>query len=234
MIYDGFDFSGLLRCNPSRRVMTQVSVESAAVPGADGALAGRVALKPMSVEVTATVCRKVADHFAFSELRRMLASRLFRREPAWLVLDDDPAVRLKALLEDAPELDGWWQGARVTLRFWCPDPVAYGRRVRVELPEGTSRFQVSGTYQTRPAFTVSARAGAAAKVADAASGRHVQVPASASARTVAIDCAARRCTAGGQAVAPTLASRWISLEPGWAEVEVAGGTATMEYDERWL
>lgn len=234
MIYDGFDFSGLLRCNPSRRVAAPVSARSVQVPGMDGELPGEVLLGPMAIEVDATVVARVRGHERFAELRRLLASRLLRREPAWLVLDDDPSVRYRALMTDAPELSGWWPGASVTLTFTCHDPVGYGRRARVALSEGANEVLVGGTYPARPVFTVQARPGEAVRVGETAGGRHVQVDAAQGAREVVVDCGLRRATSGGEAAPVTLTSRYFELAPGTAELTLSGGAGTVEYDERWV
>lgn len=240
MIYDGFDFSGLLRCNPSRRLLPPVSAASLSMPGADGQLAGAVTLGAMTVQVSARVLGRSSECLGFerfAELRRALAGRLLRREPAWLVLDDDPTMRLRALMVDAPELDAWWPGASVTLRFRCDDPVAYGAARSVELAEGTSEVVVGGTYAASPTFEVRARAGEAVRVADVGSGRFVQVAAAGTARTVTVACGRYgRCEVNGEPAPElvSLASRYFTLEPGRRQVSVEGGPATMTYDERWL
>lgn len=238
MIYDGFDFSQVLRCNPARRVMAPVEVGSLDVPGMDGAIPARARLSPASISVSARVLPRVGWHVGFSDFRRMLASWLFRREPAPLVLDDDPGVSYMAVMADAPELSGWWEGSTVELSFTAYDPVGYGRTVSVPLPEGASSVLVGGTYPTWPVFRVSARAGASVRVADADSGLYVQVPAAAgsAAREVVVDCSprSRRAVTSGVQSAVTLGSRFYPLEPGVRHLTVEGGAATLEYAERWL
>lgn len=238
MIYDGFDFSQVLRCNPARRAMPPVDAQSLEVPGMDGAVPATVRLRPLEIAVAARVLPRVSWYGEFSELRRTLPAWLFRREPAWLQLDDDPSVRYRAVLTDAPELSGWWDGASVELSFTAYDPVAYGESVAVPLAEGVTPVNVGGTYPTWPVFRVSARAGASVRVSDLGSGLYVQVPAApgSAAREVVVDCSpmSRRAVTSGVQSAVTLGSRFFSLEPGVRRLSVEGGAATLEFVERWL
>lgn len=234
MIFDGFDFGPFLRCNPVRRIVAPVDVSSRSVPGVDGEFVGAVRLRPMDIEVRARVVADVQGHVGFSELRRVLAGRLYRTEPSWLVLDDDPSIRYLALMTDATDPSGWWQGATVDLTFTCHDPVGYGAHHVLALGEGTSVVDVGGTYEAAPVFDVDAAAGSEVRVADAESGMHVQVPASESARRVSIDCSRRLATSGGEHAAVTLRSRFFRLAPGRHEVSVSGGPCTVSFDERWV
>lgn len=230
--FDGHDLSPwLLVTDVARKVAPSRTLNQVVVPGMDGCLLSSVSLDPLEITVRACVTRKaMAD---VSEARRALAAALSSRAPAPLYLPDEPLTYLMAVYKGGAQPDRLMQCPDVELAFLCPDPVAYGER-RTEQVSGTKTIWVGGTYGARPVVTSTPPAGDYWQITNVGTGQFVRVEAAFTGRqTVVLDMGKERCTVNGSDRAVSISSDFFSIE-GEAVLSVSGGSARVEWDERWL
>lgn len=215
-----------------------VGAEVRPVPGMDGAAFCGSALEPMEITVKA---RLATDCIEPAEIQRRwarVAALLMSDGPAPLTLQ--PGLYRMAYLSADTQLKFRSYSASASLKFVCPDPVAYGRERTVTVPSGGSvEFDVEGTYRAAPTIAAQAVRAAGTLVwglrLDGGDFIHVATG-SASARSVEADCAKRTCLVQGSPSLPTLDSDWLALEPGSHVLAMDQGTgaATVTFRERWL
>lgn len=230
--FDGNDLSPyLLVTDVKRQVMPKRRITQTQVPGMDGAFVSSVELDAIEVTVSGCVTRRLMRDV--TEARKALAVCLKSANPAPLVLPDDPTTYLMALYEGGSELGKLAYIPDVELVFLCADPVAYGQRRSVEV-SGTKRVRVGGSYPARPVVTVKPPKGSQWQITNVGTGEYVRVLASfTGSQTVVLDMGLERCTINGTDHAVDITSDFFSIE-GDASLMVSGGTATVEWDERWL
>ena len=234
MVFNGYDFSRVLRVNPTRPIMPGMDVETDDVPGMDGVAFREARLQELSIPVEARLRPCLTRDVA--ELRHELAAALCVREPAPLILPDDPSRYHLALLSGTTELDRLWVTGKTTLTFVAPDPVAYGAK-HVQDVSGTSTVRAGGTYPAR--FKLTAHpTGDYFQVRDVTSGEFVRVEMtfdSDGGSTLVVDMAARHCEVNGASADKyvTLASDYFALEPSGTELSVSSAS-TLEWTDRWL
>lgn len=230
--FNGVDLSPwLLVTDVGRSIAPGLDVTRVEVPGADGCLISSARLSPLEVTVTACITRKaMAD---VSEARRALAAALSTRTPAPLRLPDEVETYLMAVYEGGARPDRLMQCPDVQLTFLCPDPVAFGQRHAEEVATaGTLR--PGGTYRTYPTVRCRPPKGGSWRVTNVTTGEFVDVQADFSGeQEVVLDMGAQRCTVNGADWPVGIASDYFALD-GETEVRVSGGTATFEWDERWI
>lgn len=91
-----------------------------------------------------------------------------------------------------------------------------------------------GNYRAYPTVTCKPPAGSSWTITNVSTGRFVRVEASfTGAQTVVLDMRAERCTVNGADWPVTVASDFFSLD-GVQQIKTSGGTATLEWEERWL
>lgn len=215
----------------TRTVAPGRRVERTAVPGMDGELARCGGMEAQEVTVTgylrAWTLAEVAD------ARRLLARALTSDGPQMLRLPDEPWSGLMAVYEGGAELSRNAHRPKVELRFLCADPVAYGRDRSAKV-SGSATVEVGGTYPARPKVTVKPPRGSSWRITNVDTGEFVCVQASfTGSQTVVIDMASHRCTVNGADHAVTLDSDFFSID-GTQHLLASGGTATLEWAERWL
>lgn len=234
MSFGGAELGRWLDCNPRRPIMPPVNVKADEVPGADGTRFRRASLGDLVINVD--VWLKVPAGGDAAEIRHALAAALKTEDPAPLVLPDDPTRYHMAVLDGSSELSRLWDGGTATLTFRACDPIAYGERRRAEVRDSGS-VSAGGTYPARPVVTAKPPRGSKWRVEHAGTGEYVEIAASFDgSQTVVVDMGARRCRINGASADPyvTLDSDYFELAPGANEIKLSGGSATLEWDERWL
>ena len=154
LTFGGTDLSRwLVGFTVDRPLTAEVELETIDVPGLDGVvLAGR-RLRPLTIEVTATLRGETAAEVAAT--RRALASALATDGTSRLVLPDDPTVFYDAALSGSTALSRGYERPRCTLSFTVPD--ACGWSVEEHSASVSSsyptQFEVGGNAPTWPTFT---------------------------------------------------------------------------------
>lgn len=215
------------------------TVDVRSVPGMDGGVLVSNDLDPLEIKVT---CRLTTDTIDPREVQQAWADAVarIRRAGAQALYLTPDRFRMAVLAGETP-LEYANYSATGELTFLCADPVAYGREREITVPSGGSvTFHVDGTYPTAPTIA------AASAVRDGTAlvwgirldaGDYVHVATgSASAMSVAVDCAARTCKVNAEPAMATLDSDWLELAPGQHTLAMDKGTgaATVTFRERWL
>lgn len=163
----------------------------------------------------------------------MLASALSGGEKA-LVLDDAPERYMLARYRGGAEQGRNAHMPNLTLGFYCADPAAYGQRRSEQVSASRRAVAAGGNYRAYPTVTCKPPAGSSWTITNASTGRFVRVEANfTGAQTVVLDMRAERCTVNGADWPVTVASDFFSLD-GVQQIKTSGGTATLEWEERWL
>lgn len=230
--FDGHDLSPyILVTDVKRQVAPKRRITQTQVPGMDGALVSSVELDAIEVTVSGCITRRLM--YDVTEARKALAACLKSSEPAPLVLPDDPTTYLMALYEGGAELSKPAYAPDVELTFLCANPVSYGQHRSIEV-NGTKRVRVGGSYPARPVVTVKPPSGSQWQITNVGTGEYVRVLSSFNgSQTVVLDMGLERCTINGTDHAVDITSDFFSID-GDALLMVSGGTATVEWDERWL
>lgn len=234
MIYDGFDFSKLLRVESiDRPLMPRVDVDSESIDGADGERVNSVTLKAMTVDVKVRLVRPFEDmgrRQGLEGMRRLLSGRLLRREPRKLTLDDAPDTYLMAVLSGDTDLDRIVTTHTATLSWYCADPVSYGREGR-RSATGRARVNVGGSYPTAPVVSVDVPGSTYTVTVDGKTMRALGTTEGDA--PLVFDCAAHLVSKGGTPVKLDVRDDFATWEPGIHVVECAD-PFTVTWRERWL
>lgn len=232
IVFDGNDLSTLiLVTDVTRQVMPKRRITQTQIPGMDGALVSSVGLDPVEITVKGCILRRVMEDV--SQARRDLAKALSSKVPAPLFLPDEAGTYLMALYEGGAQPSALMQNPEVELTFLAADPVAYGQP-REQQVSGTAYVETGGTYPASPVVTVRPSSGSYWQITNVDTGEYVRVDASFNgSQTVVLDFAKGRCTINGADHRVDIASDFFKLD-GATRVKVSAGTATLEWDERWL
>lgn len=232
IVFDGNDLSPyILVTDVSRQVMPKRRITQTQVPGMDGALVSGVELDTVEITVKGCILRRTMEDV--SRARRELAKALSSKAPAPLFLPDEAGTYLMALYEGGAEPSALMQTPEVELAFLCADPVAYGQP-RWQQVSGTAYVEAGGTYPAAPVVTVKPPAGSYWQITNVETGEYVRVDASfTGSQTVVMDFASGRCTINGADHRVDISSDFFRLD-GVTRVKVSAGTATLEWNERWV
>lgn len=235
MIYDGFDFGGLLRVEKIERpLIAPVDADYDDHPGMDGAVLGGVRLEPLTIKVTVCVLRPPGGRGTewFEKARRELSLRLFRKEPRKLVLHDAPDVYNMALLSDGTDVEDLVTAGRCELSFLCPDPVAYGKEERRGAPAGaTLTLPVGGSYKTAPIVEVETDGSAETVTIDGSPMRALGTLSGD--QPLVFDCEGHEVRKGAASVKLNIMDDFAEWEPGEHTVSCAK-PFSVSWRERWL
>ncbi len=233
MIYDGADLSAYLRVsNVKRAICASRRLDTTEVPGMNGAHVVDSGMETMEVEVECYLTARSVDDV--TDLRRLLALMLHKKQAAPLVLDDEPGRYLMAWFEGGAELDRNSHKPGVTLTFLCADPVAYGESRTTTITTTAKQVNAGGTYKAAPIVTCKPSSGSYWTFTNVTTGDYVRVEASFNgSQTVVLDMAKERCTVNGADHPVTIASDFFRIE-GSQQLKTSSGTATVEWTERWL
>lgn len=230
--FDGHDLSPyMLVTDVKRQIVPKRRITQTQVPGMDGALVSSVELDAIEVTVRGCITRRLMRDVA--DARKALATCLSARKSAPLVLPDDPTTYLMALYEGGAEPSKLAHVPDVDLVFLCADPVSYGQHRSVSV-SGTKCLRAVGNYPAYPVVTVKPPRGSQWQITNVDTGEYVRVLASfTGSQTVVLNMGLERCTIDGTDHAVDMPSDFFSIE-GDVSLMVSGGTATVEWDERWL
>lgn len=232
MIFGGIDLGKYLTVTAVTRPLTpKVRLDETAVPGMDGAHVRDSGLEPVEISVDCNIIGgTVADVAA---VRDAIAAALCGGERK-LVLDDAPGRYVMARYKGGSEQSRNAHMPGLTLEFYCADPAAYGQH-RTEQVTATQRpVSAGGNYRARPTVTCRPPAGSSWTLTNVTTGRYVRVEAPFSgSQTVVLDMRSERCTVNGADWPVTVESDFFALS-GTQNIKTSGGTATLEWEERWL
>lgn len=232
MIFGGIDLTPyLLVSRVVRPVSPKVRLDETEVPGMDGSHVRALGLESYEVSVECHIIGDTLDEVA--EARDALTTALSGGEKK-LVLDDAPERYVMARYKGGAEQERNANMPGLTLDFYCSDPASYGRR-RAEQVTSTQRsIAAGGNYRAYPKVTCKPPAGSSWTLTNVSSGRFVRVEANfTGAQTVVLDMHAERCTVNGTDWPVTVTSDFFALD-GVQKLKTSGGTATLEWEERWL
>ena len=201
------------------------------VPGMDGELVTLDGLEAVELTVRCHLTPRGLDDV--SVVRRLLAKMLQGGERA-LRLPDEPGRYVMACYEGGAELSRLSRRPGVDLAFLCADPVAYGQGRSASLTAAAKLVDSGGTYKAWPTVTAKPPRGSYWTLTNATTGEFVRVDAAfTGSQTVVLDMARQRCTVNGADHAVSISSDYFALD-GEQRLMVSSGTATMEWEERWL
>ncbi len=233
MIYGGIDLAQWLAVTGVKRTVTASRrLDKTEVPGMDGAHVADGGLEPVEIKVECSMlARSVPD---VSDARRALSAALRSTEALPLFLDDEPGRYLMAWYEGGAELGRNAHKPGLTLKFLAADPVAYGEKRTASVGTSGALVVAGGTYRACPTVTCKPASGTYWQVTNINTGDFVRVEESfTGSQTVVLDMAKERCTVNGADHAVTLASDFFALD-GTQTLKTSSGTATLEWEERWL
>lgn len=232
MIFGGIDLTPyLLVTKVTRPIVPKVRLDETEVPGMDGSHIRATGLEPVEIAVDCNIVGGSLDEVA--EARAVLASALSGGEKA-LVLDDAPERYMLARYRGGAEQGRNAHMPNLTLAFYCADPAAYGQRRSEQVTASQRAVAAGGNCRAYPTVTCKPPAGSSWTITNVSTGRFVRVEASfTGAQTVVLDMRAERCTVNGADWPVTVASDFFSLD-GVQQIKTSGGTATLEWEERWL
>lgn len=238
MIYDGYDFSALMKVETpvGRSLLAEVQVETEAM-GRDGEIYKSASLTSLKLDVPVRIITPAHDvdgqRVAFEDVRRLIAGKLWRKTPCELVLDDAPDLTYMAVLQGSTDLERFVYTGGTTLSFLSPKPYGLGREKVERSADGTAWCTVSGNTSTFPVVEVESQTSDFTIYFD-------RVPfvlggTLSGADPVIIDATedARSCTKGGAAVRVAITSDYPEWEPGRHQVS-CDHPFTVAWRERWL
>lgn len=246
MIYDGYDFSPLLKVERVvRPIVPDIAANTADVPGKDGSTVQGVSMSPLTISVDVRLIARVPgagnQRSLFESMRRELAGRLMKPGPRDLVVDDAPDLTYRAVLNGSTSIDKFVYTGGATLEFLCEEPYGVGRTVRRSASPSQSaseadaepalvRANVGGNYPTAPVVTFDGEEASYQALFD---GELFSVYGSAGAGDLVVDCARMRAYQGDYRATVDINCDWPSWEPGVHTVQSADAFS-VEWSERWV
>lgn len=231
-MFNGHDLSSLVYCKIRRPVMASVKATFDDVPGRHGEVFKNV--KREGYDLTVDMWLRTEHRRDVADARHKLASMLWTDEPAPLFLPDDPTRYLMAIVSGSTDLDEITDDcpmASVTFRIGDPDYHGQSRRIDVS---GSAAFAVGGTLSA--AIRVTAKPGACAswRITNTDTGEFVEVAQTMTAdSTVRLDFATEHATVNNSVAALNIMSDFFEVKDR-AHLKISSGTATIEWEERWL
>lgn len=233
IIFNGHDLSRLAYCKVHRPIMADVSTTFETVPGRHGEVF-RSAFRagydlPVEIWLRSDDRRKVAD------VRHKLAAALWTDEPAPLYLPDDPTRYLMAIVTGGTDLDEITDDCpTTTVTFHVGDPDFYGQKRRVEVSAGTSVINIGGNRSSHLHVTARPDAGDTWKITNVDTGEFVALDAPLTQSSVIrIDMEREHATVNGKTAPVSIDSDYFEVK-GRCRLKISGGTAVLEWRERWL
>ena len=236
MIYNGIDleqFFKILKINKS--VLPTMENILKEIPGKPGAIVSRTKLKP--IQISAEVEVKGPSKEGLNTIIRELAGMLYTEGTRQLRLPNEIDKYYMAKLEGDTALEEIFNYGRTVLRFICPDPVAYGKLVEVNLNNNT-RIYNNGTYPSKGII----------KIEITEETDHLEVTLLNTGEflyiddnfdvgdIVMIDLEKEYVTKNGYSAMPNLylESDFFKIPVGEFEITISNGNGILEFRERWL
>lgn len=235
MIYDGYDFSRVLKVEYVHRpLMPGVSTESQGSSGT-GESFGGASLDPETIDVDVRLIAGFRDpdgrKIGFERLRESVAGKLWKGKLCKLVLDDAPHLWNWAVVQGNTDLERFLHTGGTTITWYFPDPVWHGVERRLSSAGGTVWCNVVGNHATAPVVEVETQGSAATVLFDGATFRAEGNVSSADPLT--IDAVEKDCYKGDSYVKVNIFDSYPAWEPGMHKVE-CDLPFTVRWDERWM
>ena len=236
MIYNDIDLEQYIKVlKISKSVLPTMENILKEIPGKPGAIVARTKLKPIQISVEVEV--KGPSKEGLNTIIRELAGMLYTEGTRQLRLPNELDKYYMAKLDGDTALEEILNYGRTVLRFICPDPVAYGNLVKVNLNNNT-RIYNNGTYPSKGII----------KIEITEETDHLEVTLLNTGEflyieddfnvgdIVVVDLNAEHITKNDYSAMPNLylESDFFELPVGEFEISVSSGNADIEFRERWL
>ncbi len=236
MIYNDIDLEQYIKVlKISKSVLPTMENILKEIPGKPGAIVARTKLKPIQISVEVEI--KGPSKEGLNTIIRELAGMLYTEGTRQLRLPNELDKYYMAKLEGDTALEEILNYGRTVLRFICPDPVAYGNLVNVNLNNNT-RIYNNGTYPSKGII----------KIEITEETDHLEVTLLNTGEflyieddfnvgdIVVVDLNAEHITKNDYSAMPNLylESDFFELPVGEFEISVSSGNADIEFRERWL
>lgn len=233
LVFNGNDLSELVMCKVHRPVMAPVEATFETVPGRHGETFKSVRREGYDLPVEVWV--RTEDRREVAEVRHRLAEALWAEEPAPLYLPDDPTRYLLAIVSGSTDLDEITDDCpTTTVTFHVGDPDSYGQTRRMDVSAGNVYLNAGGNRPTCLRVTARPVAGSSWRITNADTAEFVEVSTTLTAdSTIRIDMATERATVNQQTAPVSLLSDFFEVK-GRTHLVISSGTATLEWEERWL
>ena len=233
IIFNGKDLSKLAYCKVRRPIMATVNATFESVPGRHGEVF-KSAFRG-GYDLPVEIWLRTEDRREVAEMRHRIAAALWTDEPAPLYLPDDPTRYLLAIVSGSTDLDEITDDCpTTTVTFHIGDPDFYGQKRRMEVSEGSSYVNAGGNRPTFLNVTATPSSGDSWRITNIDTGEFVEIDADLTpSSTIRVDMAAERATVNGQTAPVTIDSDYFDIN-GRCHLNITGGTAILEWVERWL
>ena len=236
MIYNDIDLEQYIKVlKISKSVLPTMENILKEIPGKPGAIVARTKLKPIQISVEVEV--KGSSKEDLNTIIRELARILYTEDARQLQLPNELDKYYMAKLEGDTALEEILNYGRTVLRFICPDPVAYGKLVKVNLNNNT-RIYNNGTYPSKGII----------KIEITEETDHLEVTLLNTGEflyiddnfdtgdIVVIDLEKEYITKNGHSAMPNLylESDFFEIPVGEFEITISNGNGILEFRERWL
>ena len=236
MIYNDIDLEQYIKVlKISKSVLPTMENILKEIPGKPGAIVARTKLKPIQISVEVEI--KGPSKEGLNTIIRELAGMLYTEGTRQLRLPNELDKYYMAKLDGDTALEEILNYGRTVLRFICPDPVAYGNLVKVNLNNNT-RIYNNGTYPSKGII----------KIEITEETDHLEVTLLNTGEflyieddfnvgdIVVVDLNAEHITKNDYSAMPNLylESDFFELPVGEFEISVSSGNADIEFRERWL
>lgn len=232
IVFNGHDLSSLVYCKIRRPVMASVNATFDDVPGRHGEVFKTV--KREGYDLTVDMWLRTEHRRDVAEARHRLAAMLWTDEPAPLFLPDDPTRYLMAIVSGSTDLDEITDDCPMaSVTFHVGDPDYHGQSRRIEV-SGSAAFAVGGTLPVEIKVTAKPGACGSWRITNTDTGEFVEIAQALSAdSTVRLDFATEHATVNGSVASLNIMSDFFEVKDR-AHLKVSSGTATIEWEERWL
>lgn len=232
IVFNGHDLSNLVYCKIRRPVMASVDATFEDVPGRHGEVFKTV--KRDGYDLSVDMWLRTEHRRDVAEARHKLAAMLWTDEPAPLFLPDDPTRYLMAIVSGSTDLDEITDDCpSCTVTFHIGDPDYRGQSRRIEV-SGSAAFAVGGTLPAPMRVTAKPGACSSWRITNTDTGEFVEVVQALTADSIVrLDFATEQATVNGSVAALNIMSDFFEIN-GRAHLKITGGTATIEWEERWL
>lgn len=232
IVFNGHDLSKLVYCKVRRPIMADVSASFEDAPGRHGEYFKNARRSGYDLQIDMWI--RTEHRREVAKARHELAALLWSDEPAPLYLPDDPTRYLMAIVSGATDLDEITDDCpQATVTFHIGDPDYYGQHRRMDV-SGAASFAVGGTLPA--ALTVTAKPGACSswRITNTDTAEFVEVvqPLTASS-VVRMDFDKEHVTVNGSVAQLNIMSDFFSVKDR-AHIKISSGSATLEWEERWL
>ena len=233
IIYNGNDLSKIVCCKVRRPIMADVEIKSEQVPGRHGEIFKSA--RRSGYDLPVEMWLRTSDRRDVAELRHRLAAALWSDEPAPLYLPDDPTKYLLAIVSGSTDLDEITDDCPcATVTFRVCDPDYFGEHRRIDVRSGSVCFDAGGSRPAHLCITAKPGSCSSWRVTNRDTGEFINVTGKLTdTSTVRVDMALERTTINQQTAAVSIDSDYFEIR-GRCHLEISSGTATLEWEERWL